>query len=200
MKYNEFIHTVKEPIFSMQDVKLLGLNIYSRQLSLWAGAGHIIKLKNGIYLINERKELASRENIAFSLYQPSYISLEWALSRYGIIPEMVYNVTSITSKTTRTFKNDMGMFAYRHIKKSCFFGYRKVDDGKGVYLLAEPEKALLDYLYLNLSKLRDKTDIEELRLNQFSIEEAINRKKLMQYTKVFDSKKLNRILKFVMEQ
>lgn len=200
MKYNEIFNTVREPILSLQDIKLAGLSVFPYQLSSWSKKGYITKLKNGLYLFNERKDSVSGESIAFTVYQPSYVSLERALSRYGIIPEMVYNVTSITSKTTRTFKNDMGIFVYRHIKKGLFFGYRKVDDGKGVYLLAEPEKALLDYLYLNLAKLRDKTDIEELRLNRFSLDETINKEKLMQYTNVFDNKKLNRILKFVMEQ
>ncbi len=160
----------------------------------------LIKLKNGIYLFTARKDLVSNESVAFTIYQPSYISLEWALSHYGIIPEMVYNVTSVTSKTTRTFKNDIGLFAYRHLKKDLFFGYKKVDDGKGMYLLAEPEKALLDYLYLNLAKLHDEADIEELRLNRFSMGEAVDKEKLMQYAEVFNSKKLDRILKITVEK
>jgi len=200
MKYTEFIREIKGPVFSIQDVKLLGLNIYSRQLSLWANEGHIVKLKNGVYLISERKDIVSKEHIAFVLYQPSYISLEWALSHYGIIPEIVHNVTAITSKVTRTFENELGAFIYRNIKNTLFFGYKKIDDGKGVYLLAEPEKALLDYLYLNLSKINNKDDIYELRFNRFSIDEVIDERKLYRYAKIFGSKKLDQMLAFVMEK
>lgn len=191
---------IKEPIFSLADIRKTGLRVYPYQLSLWRDEELLIKLKNGIYLFTARKDLVSNESVAFTIYQPSYISLEWALSHYGIIPEMVYNVTSVTSKTTRTFKNDIGLFAYRHLKKDLFFGYKKVDDGKGMYLLAEPEKALLDYLYLNLAKLHDEADIEELRLNRFSMGEAVDKEKLMQYAEVFNSKKLDRILKITVEK
>lgn len=182
----------------MRDLKVSEAKVYPYQVTAWQKSGYIIKLKNGLYLIDERKDLVDEKHIAFSLYQPSYISLEWALQGYGIIPEMVYGMTSVTSKTTRTFRNDMGTFIYKHVRPELFFGYRKIDDGKGVYLLAEAEKALLDYLYLNLSKIQDQDDIEELRFNEQILKETIDKKKLIQYSAYFGSKKLNRVIKMVM--
>ncbi len=196
MKYIELIKKLKDPIFSLQDLKLTGLNIYPYQLSEWSKKGYIIKLKNGVYALAEKKELLKSEYIAFNLYQPSYVSLEWALAKYGIIPEMVYNCTSVTTKTTRVFKNEFGMFSFKRVKQELFFGYNKINDNGLVYLMAEPEKALADYVYLNLSRINNKEDIQELRLNEFALK-GLSRKKLKKYFLAADNKKIMKILKLL---
>ncbi|MCX6717355.1 MAG: hypothetical protein NTU76_01600, partial [Candidatus Taylorbacteria bacterium] len=93
MKYIELLKNIQNPIFSIQDIKLMGYKVISSQLSSYAKKGQIVRLKNGLYLIADKKDTAVIENIALKMYEPSYISLEWALSMYGIIPEIVYNVT-----------------------------------------------------------------------------------------------------------
>jgi hypothetical protein len=132
------------------------------------------------------------EEIAFRLYSPSYISLEKALSVYGIIPEMVYGITSVTPKTTREFRNKFGDFTYRHIKPTLFFGYR--EDKERRCLMAEPEKALLDYLYLNLSKIDPCEAAEEFRFNVKVIKKEISGAKLKKYLQLFNNRKMDRAI------
>ncbi|MBI4653136.1 hypothetical protein HY750_02680 [Candidatus Kuenenbacteria bacterium] len=193
MKYIELLKNIKDPIFSIQDLKLMGYKIIPSQFSSYSKKGQIIKLKNGLYLIADKKNSAIKENMAFKMYEPSYISLEWALHYYGLIPEMVYNITSISTKATRKFKNYFGLFIYRKIKKMLFWGYKKEEKNKQVYLIAEPEKALLDYIYFNLSKIKNDVDIEELRLNPMIIKK-LDFKKLKEYAKLFKNKKINKIV------
>ncbi len=196
MKYIELINKIKDPIFSLQDLKLLKLQVYPYQLSMWTKKNYLVKVKNGLYALSEKKKTLRNEYIAFNLYQPSYVSLEWALSKYGLIPEMVYNCTSVTTKTTRTFQNLFGLFSFRHIKKELFFGYKKINDNGQVYLIAEPEKALFDYLYLNLSKIKNQADVDELRLNEFEIKK-LNKSKIKKFNSLANNKKLDLILKLI---
>lgn len=193
MRYIDLINKITDPIFSIQDLALMGIKIYPYQLSLWSQKKYIQKLKNGLYVVSERSKNLKMETIAFNLYQPSYISLEWALFKYGLIPEIVFNPTSVTAKTTRTFKNSFGLFSYRHLKKELFFGYRKVSANNQIYLIAEPEKALLDYLYLNSSKIKTPEDIEELRFNEIEIKK-LNKEKLRKYAKMANSKNLQKLI------
>ena len=193
MKYIDLINKIEDPIFSVQDLALMRIKIYPCQLSLWSQKKYIKKLKNGLYVISKRAENLKMETIAFNLYQPSYISLEWALFKYGLIPEIVFNPTSVTAKATRTFKNSFGLFSYRHLKKELFFGYRKISENNQIYLIAEPEKALLDYLYLNSSKIKTAEDIEELRFNEIEIKK-LNKEKLRKYAKIANNKNLQKLI------
>lgn len=192
MKYIDLAKNIKDPIFSLQDLKIAGLKVYPYQLSEWVKKGYLIKLKNGIYAISEKSESLANEYIAFNLYQPSYVSLEWALSKYGLIPEMVYNITSITTKTSRSFKNKFGIFIFKRIRKELFFGYNKINKDGQVYLMAEPEKALFDYIYLNSPRIKNQDDIRELRLNEAALKE-LDKKKLKQYFSAANNKKVMKI-------
>jgi len=169
---------------------LAGKNIYDYQLTRWVKKDYLLKLKNGIYAFTKDYGKITGEDVASTLYQPSYLSLESALSYYGFIPEMVYTYTSVTAKINRTFDNKFGHFVYRHVKNELFWGYREVKSGSGRYLIAEPEKALLDYLYLNLSKINTESDFENLRFNEGRLRETLNRKKFSRYLKVYKTKKL----------
>lgn len=193
MKYIDLISKITDPIFSIQDLVLMGIKIYPYQLSAWSRKKYIQKLKNGLYVISERAKNLKTETIAFNLYQPSYVSLEWALFKYGLIPEVVFNPTSVTVKTTRTFKNNFGLFSYRHLKKELFFGYRKISENGQIYLIAEPEKALFDYLYLNSPKIKTPEDIEELRFNEVEIEK-LDKTKLQKYAEIANNKNLQKLI------
>jgi len=166
------------------------LNIYSSQLSLWKKKGYIGRLKKGMYFFADEKEKMIAEEVSFLIYQPSYLSMEFILSYYGLIPEMVYAKTAITTKTTRKFSNDFGNFTYHHILPKLFFGYIPTETAVGKYLVAEPEKAILDYFYFNLGKLNDRKDIEELRINCDEFRRLMDRKKMNVYLKEFNIKKL----------
>jgi predicted transcriptional regulator of viral defense system len=133
-----------------------------------------LKVRNGLYAL--RTDLPAEEAIANRLYAPSYISFEYALSRYGIIPESVYTITSATTRITREFIVNDKAFAYSRIKKQAYRGYKTEKIGGVTVLIAEPEKALADYLYfvdlkrktlnerLNVRKLRKKAVVEYVRL------------------------------------
>ncbi len=183
MKYLDLIKKIKEPVFSIHDLDIKGLDFYSSQLSSWVSKGLLIKLKNGIYLIVDRKNEISNEYIASRIYQPSYISLEWILARIGLIPEMVYNVTSITSRTSRNYKNSLGGFIYKHVKKEFFFDYYKIKKDGQVFFVASPEKALLDFLYLNSNKIKTRGDVEELRFNE-DVLKKMNKTKIKKINKI----------------
>lgn len=192
MKYLDFFNTFQWPIFSLQDLRIAKIKILPVQLSQWVKNGYLIKLKNGIYAFSERKSGLGLEVISRYLYEPSYISLERALSKHGLIPEIVYNVTAVTTRKTMTLKNVFGVFIFRNIKKDLFFGYNKIKENGNVYFLAEPEKALLDFLYLNAAKINNTDDVDGLRLNEIVLG-GLNRKKIKEYLKIFNSRKLERI-------
>lgn len=122
------------------------------------------RFKKGIYVVtDERPPLFV---IANRLYTPSYISLESALSFYNMIPEVVYSVTSVTTKATREFSSGEIAFDYSHIKKNCFTGYLPIEHGGTTVLMAEPEKALVDYLYfvsLGRRNLNDRLSLRKIR-------------------------------------
>ena len=192
MKYEDLTLSIKTPIFSKNDIMLVGWKLYDYQLTRWVKKGYLLKLKNGIYAFKKDFERIKGEEVAAALYQPSYLSLESALSFYGFVPEMVYAYVSVTGKINRTFDNKFGHFIYRHLKSELFWGYREVRTDTGRYLIAEPEKAVLDYLYLNLSKINNDSDFENLRFNEDRFSETLNREKFLQYLRAFRIKKLNK--------
>lgn len=127
-------------------------------------AGIIIRLKKGMYVASSRetgKEL-SRELIANHIYGPSYVGREYALRYYGLIPERVYLVTSVTTKHSRDFENAVGSFNYLNSSAEYFPIGIKIENTYGVnFLIATPEKALCDVI--NFSKsltLRSMKDAE----------------------------------------
>ena len=193
MKYIDLQKKITHSVFSTHDLKLLGVKVFGYQLSLWQKQGHIVKIKNGLYVFADRLAAISPEEISGLLYSPSYISLEKALSFYGVIPEMVYSVTSVTPKVTRRFKNKLGSFIYRHIKPSLHFGYRQLKGENIPYLMAEPEKALLDYIYLNLSRLKTDADLDEMRFNRKTLQKLISKPKLKKYLSIYKNKKMKSI-------
>lgn len=117
--------------------------------------------------------------IANRIYEPSYISFDTALSFYGIIPETIYTITSATTKATREFKINNSRFTYYKIKKSVYTGYRPIKYLNETVLIAEPEKALADYLYFVELKKRQ-LNYERLNLKN------IKKNKLMSFAKLFN--------------
>jgi predicted transcriptional regulator of viral defense system len=122
-----------------------------------ASAKHLLirSLKRGVVLkLKERRGLYSLKRnspplwfLANRLLRPSYISLESAMAHHGAIPESVYGVTSVTPLITRTFNALGTVFTYHKVKKSAYRGYRPLNIEGTTVLVAEPEKALADYLY-----------------------------------------------------
>lgn len=128
----------------------------------------IEKIGPGKYLLSLNKPAEFR--IANFLYSPSYVSFESALSFYGIITGFPYTITSATVKKTKKYKLQGKEFSYTQLSKDLFWGFEKKQD----FLIADSEKALIDYFYLAFKGLR-KPDLSELDLSE------INRSKLRQY-------------------
>jgi len=142
----------------------------------------IKKLIKGKYyfLLNATNDFT----IANYLYQPSYISLESALSFYGIITGFPYKITSISTKKSRAFNIDKKEFQYSQIAPHLFWGYEKKEN----FLIAEKEKAFLDYLYFSLKGLRS-LDWEEFDLKE------IDKGRLKSYERRFGDKRLLKIIR-----
>lgn len=136
------------------------------QVNRWVKDGKVIKLHKGLYTLAEpyRKTRPEKFCIANALKSPSYVSLQSALSFYGLIPEYVPEITSVTTTRNRTIETPPGRFDFRHIKKKLFYGFAKttLPEGQSAFV-AQPEKALLDLVHLTTGG--DSAEfIEQLRL------------------------------------
>lgn len=200
MNYFEFRNFVQAwPVISLNMV-LSNVNnpgVQKNQISFWCKRGLLKRLKKGLYILNEndRKITPSREFIANQLVFPSYISMESALSFYQLIPERVYQVTSITPKKTISFTNQLGTFVFRNLQTGLFFGYtNQKDENHLPFFLADKEKALLDFVYLNMKNWSEKDRyilVESYRMENL---DTFDFKKLDTYLRRFNSKKLSRLI------
>jgi len=200
MNYQLFRKQLKDfVVFSLSDICKLDSSFYRSRLNEWQAKGYIKKLRRGYYMF---ADLSLNEEalflIANKLYVPSYISFEMALSYYGLIPEGVYSITSVSSKKPVYFKTPIAQFSYRKIKPSLFFGYRLGKyQGQG-YKIAEMEKALLDYMYFH-PQIADKNDFDEWRFNSEEFLAKVNMDRLNQYITKFQSKCLAKRMKKILE-
>lgn len=142
--------------------------------------GYLRRLKRGLYAVPGR--MPSRWAIANKVYSPSYVSLASALSYYGLLPESVYSVTSVTTKSTRDFQVDETGYVYRTLKRSAFGGYRAAEINGETVLLAEKEKAAADYLYFVF--LKKETFNRRLDLSK------LDKRKLGDFLKQFGNPRL----------
>ena len=163
-------------------------NIASVFISRNLGKGGVfIKLRNGLYAIKDAH--SSPFFLANKMYQPSYISLNVALSHYGIIPEVVYAVTSVTTKISREFTTPRGDFIYHRIKKKAFTGYGLQLIDKDNVLIAAPEKALADYLYF--------VDLKHVSINDRLELRRIIKSELIAFVKLFERPGMLKLVKHI---
>lgn len=167
--------------------------VMKNQLTRWEKKGLILKLRRGIYLLNpfDRKIDPSKFYLANKLYEPSYISLESALSLYDIIPERTLSTTSVTTKKTARFENKAGDFIYQHIKPCSFKGFILIHEDSGLEaFVAKPEKAVVDFLYLNLKEF-GKDPLDRLRESyRFQNLDTLKRKALIEFARGFRNARL----------
>ncbi|PIS40745.1 MAG: hypothetical protein COT26_01690 [Candidatus Kerfeldbacteria bacterium CG08_land_8_20_14_0_20_43_14] len=173
----------KQPLFSWLDVRReFGVSKSAALLTLhrYRKRGLIERLRQNIYTMPS--SVLPDTFLANHLYEPSYISLEFALSYHRIIPENVYSITSVTPKATRKFTIRGKVFSYRKIKMSAYTGYHVIRQRGIGFAIAEPEKAFVDLTYYRLrsgSQPLQRIDKEKL-----------NRDKVLRYAKMFDNAKL----------
>jgi hypothetical protein len=116
--------------------------------------GDIIRIKKGLYITPENRNPYLKEILAGMIYGPSYISLEYALAYYQMIPEQVKIVTSITSQKPKTYQTPAGGFRYQHIRQELFaLGLDFVSHEESGFWIATREKALCDLVYLKSRNL-----------------------------------------------
>ena len=174
MKFDHFLQLVGDlPWFDFATV--LQLSGEPRQnlrvrLYEWRKAGKLLSLRRGMYALAEpyRRVAAHPALLSNQLYTPSYISMHWALSFYGLIPEKTVVYTAVTPRVPRTFENNFGVYRYSNLKQKFFFGYRAVDMGGENVFMAAPEKALLDLWHLQ-SGVWDADRMAEMRFQNFDL-------------------------------
>jgi len=205
MKYTDFKSKMRRfPIITGTLLSHLDEDerILRNQLSRWQNQELLIKLRKGLYLLNrdDRSIQPSKFFLANQIVFPSYVSLESALAYYRLIPEVVYRVTNVTTAKPVQYRTQEGAFSFRHLKSNLFFGFKKECDEAGFdFLIAEPEKAFLDFLYLNLAKfLPADTEIFE-ESYRFANFEMLQADRLRSYAVRFGSKKLLRVVKLFID-
>jgi len=198
MKYIDFYrHFNSYPVVQLADVKNIESDFDHRRLYEWQKKGYLNKVISNYYVFVDKKLSDFEMNfIANKLYQPSYLSLEYALRFYNLIPETVFLYTCVTTKKTRQIKSKIGNFSYRSVKEKLFFGYQIMREGNFSFKIAEPEKALLDFLYLR-SDIKNEDDVYELRINKEVFREIIDQKKIDNYLQKFNSEQLIKKMKLV---
>lgn len=172
-----------KPYFTTADLeKVLGLEKESLLVTLTrlVKSGVLIRLRKNVYTVFS--EAPETEKVANQLYFPSYLSFESALSRHGILSQIPYTLTFATTRPSKKMMLGNVEVEFSHIKPHLFFGYTQA----GNINIADPEKALLDQLYL-VSRGSRRVSIEELDLS------GINKEKLETYSRKFPNY-LNQLL------
>jgi len=161
--------------------------------------GLIIRLRQGYYTFPEYLTRADYPYyFANRIYRPSYVSLHTALASYGMIPEAVTHITSVTSLKTASFSNPAGVFTYQSVREDIMFGYIswEMADGHSIFF-ATPEKALTDLLYL-YPFYNSPREMTELRLDDYFLNEELNRDLLLEYSSRIKVKALDKRVKMLL--
>lgn len=160
----------------------------------------LFKITNGLY---ETDSNTPGYLLASSIYGPSYISFEYALSYYGLIPERVTTITCATfeKKKKKEYITDFGTFTYRDIPSSAYPEEIILkEENNYSYQIATPEKALCDKLY-TLSPLINYTNLENMLFNDLRIdEEAFNKLdilKINKFSKLYHSTNVELLAKYM---
>jgi predicted transcriptional regulator of viral defense system len=166
MNYLKLRDSLKDfTVFSLRDILRTDPGFHRRRLSDWQDKGYIRKVIKGFYVF---VDLVLEENVLFEIanriYKPSYVSLESALAHYQLIPESIFGVTSVSTRRTYRFASGLAEFRFRTVKPELFFGYDLMSARGKRVKIARPEKAILDFLYLN-PRYRTGRDFESLRID-----------------------------------
>lgn len=192
MKYIDLKTKIKKAYFTPLDIQQAGFKYSSLSVSRWVKQKLIRKIKKGLYVFSDMEEQLDIKELSSLIVEPSYLSLESALWMAGLIPEVVFGTTCITTKSPIDYRTYLGSITYRHLSTELFFGYQSVEGQNISYYLAEPEKALLDYLYLTPS-IDNRDAVVELRVDSENFNN-LNQNKIDQYLTVFDNKRISHVI------
>lgn len=162
--------------------------------------GNLIKIINGLY---ETDSSVNGYLLAGSIYGPSYLSFDFALSYYGLIPEKVTAFTSATcdKKKKKSYNNEFGTYLYRDVPTEVYpLGIKIIEEGEYVYQIAIPEKAICDKLY-TLSPIRNMTELENLLFNDLRIDKdefnKLNLKYIEQISNSYHSTNVDLLYRYI---
>jgi predicted transcriptional regulator of viral defense system len=194
--WHDFEKKLKEKnilLFSRLDVsRVFGSTPVAAKFLLhrYAKKGFITRVKRGLYSFSGGSAIPA-PYMANKLYEPSYVSLEFALSYHRVIPEAVYEITSVTTKKTKRFQTGDKTFSYRRIKKTAFTGYASVRQGAFTFFVADPEKAFVDLAYLRVIR-------QKVFLDRFN-KKRINKNKALRYARLFENETLIKFIKNILK-
>ena len=167
--------------------------------------GELVGVRRGLYVVGENYRIGSvsRELLANLIYGPSYISLDYALSYHGLIPERVEDVTSVTTGKARNFQTPFGVFTYRPLPPERYApGLTCAGELSERFLIACPEKALVDKVWCDKRFKSTRVDdfaaylFEDLRIDADRLA-ALDSARLSSIASAFASRKVNRLVRFL---
>jgi predicted transcriptional regulator of viral defense system len=200
MEYERLLQLIgDDPVFESSLLLAGNINpkIVRLQLSRWVNSGRIYQLRRGLYSIAPPYQKVKPHPflVANRLQHSSYVSLQSALAFYSLIPETVNITVSVTTGRPERLGTPLGIFEFRHIKSNLLFGYQMSDLGDQEALVATPEKALLDLVYLQPGGESPKY-LQELRLQNL---DRLNLDQLKNQSKVYDSPKMRAATKNILQ-
>lgn len=169
------------------------------------GSGELVRIRKGLYTFGEpyRRGPVSRELLANLIYGPSYVSLDYALSYHGLIPERVETVTSVTTGRSRRFETPFGSFTYRHLSGIRYaIGVLLEQQGIGPFLIASPEKALVDKVWADKrftgTRLSDFGPylLEDLRIDLHRLA-SLDRDRLRTIAEAWNSQQIGLLIRYL---
>jgi predicted transcriptional regulator of viral defense system len=165
------IYTSPLKTFTTKDLKDL-LNIQNRRtfeetIKRLEREKILTKIERGKYIKTNSEH--SKFGISQFIYQPSYISLETALSYYGLVDQLPFEITAVSTKKSIEKEFEGQIYSYKKINKELFIGYRKEED----FLIAFPEKAIFDQLYLSLFGIKSDNILKNIKKDSFDPQKVL---------------------------
>mgnify|MGYP000973465885 FL=1 len=193
--------------FTSQETAILFPDSEDRRYGLVKRAiagGQIIHIRRGLYCLAPKyqKKKLNLYALAEHLYGPSYVSLESALSWHGWIPEAVYTLTSASLGKSKEFKTPLGAFSYNRVPQKVFYAgvERLTDEAGDAFLMAQPIKALADYVYVHKKDWTGLTPAaEDLRIEPDEFE-SVAVEEIDELIENYTSRRVVRFLKGVRKE
>lgn len=186
--------------YAMMIEELSEYSAPANKLGRMVKEGFCTQIIKGLY---ETNKTTPGYLLAGSIYGPSYLSFDFALSRYGLIPEAVYVFTAATfeKKKTKKYNTAFGIFTYRDVPANVYsYGIRLEKEGDYVYQIATPEKALCDKLY-TLPPVRNKKEMVSLLFDDLRIDEIefkkLDKDRLIKICEAYHSTNMKMLAKVV---
>lgn len=186
--------------FSVYQVHAISPDFNRANWHQWQRAGYIVSLRKGWYAFADYLQQPDYARyFAGKICAPSYISLHTALSFCGIIPEAVVEITSVTTQKTCRYENAFGQFSYQTVRPRLFWGFepKTMRDGKQ-YMMAMPEKAIIDLLFL-YPQYSSLDEMRELRFDEDWMHDELNVERLKEYVERINSPALTKRIKLLLK-